>query len=901
MPSSKVIGGPFDKDVLNQLNVRSTIYSKKENRADQNLQYLNSKTGWVKLTSSVNAGGSSELANKYVFIGGTKGRFGENTYSNFTGEGLGFRPMPGITGVQIRAINRFGVLKEATITFNCWDISQLQELELLYMRPGFSALLEWGHSIYYRDIDNLITTPSTVSSMFTEGTTKEDLYREIDKLKKSSGYNYDGIFGFIKNFSWKYRQDGGYDCTTTLISIGEVIESLTVDVGSSTFPNSKIDPNGEIKPTMLEEVFNTIIKTSEAEGVSEVWNTLTEKYKDFTDTFTKINGVSGLSIVSKKVETKTPVDAESSTKSPNKFVYMKLDSFCALINTILPKDEKSQKPLIRLNTKIAKIGEDSDIPLCRYRTYDYHVSSDPAICLLLPLSTAKWASGQVLPSVISSLRKSLNSTSSDEILNIWVNITLLGEAITSLVSNPDKSSRTLINLFNNILPKINIAIGGDYNELALHYEEDKFTYYIVDRKIKAAESEEETPILNVTGLRSTVTNFDFTTKLSPTLSTMVAVSAQNNGSDVGVEAEALFRWNEGLTDRILGNKFINQTQDTSKKESVEEERKKQQSKRFNNIFAALKEFYGGIYDPIKFEKAKVEYADFTRTYIQTYTEESAGTSAKAGPAGIVPFEVNIDMEGISGIKIGQAFRINRGIMPGKYDEVLGFIVTGVEHTIASNRWDTKLKAQTIVLKPGSKSTESPNFNQGQSSTGTSTTERQGVNSAPIKGSPLLRTVLENAGYKPGTFEYEFALVIGTKEGWLPNINGGKGSRSYRNNNPGNLDYSNGLKSIDPKVTIEPGGRFARFSTAELGAKALVEKKIKKWGRGDMPVTAGNQNLIPAKQKYKAGTPPTVEQFMYTYAPPNENNTEGYIGSVVSSLQKNYPKVTRFTKLKEYLT
>ena len=165
MASSKVIGGPFDKEVLNQLNLRSTIFSKKEGRTDQDIEYLNSGTGWVKLTSSVNAGGSSALANKYVFIGGTKGRFGDNTYSNFS-TGLGFRPMPGITGVQIRAINRFGVLKEATITFNCWDVAQLQELELLYMRPGFSALLEWGHSVYYKGADNFITTPSTVGSMF---------------------------------------------------------------------------------------------------------------------------------------------------------------------------------------------------------------------------------------------------------------------------------------------------------------------------------------------------------------------------------------------------------------------------------------------------------------------------------------------------------------------------------------------------------------------------------------------------------------------------------------------------------------------------------------------------------------------------------------------------------------
>jgi hypothetical protein len=175
--------------------------------------------------------------------------------------------------------------------------------------------------------------------------------------------------------------------------------------------------------------------------------------------------------------------------------------------------------------------------------------------------------------------------------------------------------------------------------------------------------------------------------------------------------------------------------------------------------------------------------------------------------------------------------------------------------------------------------------------------------APIKGSPLFKVVLNNAGYKPGSLEYEFALTIATKEGWAPNANNGKGSRSYRNNNPGNLDYSSDLSKIDPNVTREPGSgsRFARFSTAELGAKALIEGKIKRWASGKMPVTSGNQSLIAVSDKYKKGTPPTIVQFMYTYAPPNENNTEGYLASILSSLKKVNPNITRTSKVKDYLS
>ena len=121
MAGGKIIGGPFSKEVIAQLDLRSKILSK-TSRENEDLQYLVTKTGWVKLTSGVNVGGSSQLAQENILIGGILGRTGTDTYSNYTGEsGKGFRPMPGITGVQVRSINQFGSLKEATITFNCWD------------------------------------------------------------------------------------------------------------------------------------------------------------------------------------------------------------------------------------------------------------------------------------------------------------------------------------------------------------------------------------------------------------------------------------------------------------------------------------------------------------------------------------------------------------------------------------------------------------------------------------------------------------------------------------------------------------------------------------------------------------------------------------------------------------
>ena len=177
--SGKVIGGPFSDEVIDQLAKRSLVFSKSV-RTNDDIKYIAGRTGWVKLSSGVNLRNSSQLAQDNILIGGTKGRIGVDTYDVITGRtGKGFRPMPGITGVTIRSLNRFGVLKEATVTFNCWDVAQLEELELLYMRPGFTALLEWGHSIFLKGSGDNIeydSTPETVGSFFNTSTTKEAIY-----------------------------------------------------------------------------------------------------------------------------------------------------------------------------------------------------------------------------------------------------------------------------------------------------------------------------------------------------------------------------------------------------------------------------------------------------------------------------------------------------------------------------------------------------------------------------------------------------------------------------------------------------------------------------------------------------------------------------------------------------
>lgn len=67
------------------------------------------------------------------------------------------------------------------------------------------------------------------------------------------------------------------------------------------------------------------------------------------------------------------------------------------------------------------------------------------------------------------------------------------------------------------------------------------------------------------------------------------------------------------------------------------------------------------------------------------------------PEGIIPTVLSFTVDGIGGLKIGQSFRVNKGILPERYYEQFGYIITGLNHSIQDNRWVTEVKAQTYFI------------------------------------------------------------------------------------------------------------------------------------------------------------------------------------------------------------
>tara|TARA_R110000822_G_scaffold113739_3_gene245010 strand:- start:728 stop:3214 length:2487 start_codon:yes stop_codon:yes gene_type:complete len=281
-----IFGGPFDDYVDKQIKVRqeklgSTTYD------NDLISYTTSKDSWLRLTSGVNVTqnrldtlpGSqsipegSGLAKRYVLFGGannvlnsskpkggiigiTESGGNKTTYNNSLLENVsygfdstaeyGLTPLPGITSFNVKPITGEGSVFEGEIQIKCYNVQQFNHIESLYLRLGYTLLLEWGHTVYFKNdgtLETEATSGNQVYKDFLEGIKGSDkdpqtyILNKIQQTRSGSSGNYDGMVGRVLNYDWEVTPQGEYNIKIKVLSPGSIAESLSI---ANALPGSVI-------------------------------------------------------------------------------------------------------------------------------------------------------------------------------------------------------------------------------------------------------------------------------------------------------------------------------------------------------------------------------------------------------------------------------------------------------------------------------------------------------------------------------------------------------------------------------------------------------------------------------------------------------------------------------------
>ena len=767
-------------------------------RDDKFLRYTNGKNAWVKMTSFVNYTDpkgrytGDQLSRKYVLEGGTLlnntslrsgvsrigGSYGSDLdkissdpKSNTVDRLFGIRPMPGIESANIINISAYGSLREATINFYAWDKHQLSELEILFMRPGYTCLLEWGWSQYLKhdiakDInsvpDNIsIENVTTGIDAFAKYQNEDAIYDQIEKTSNKYYGNYDAMLGFVKNFSWKLMPNGGYQCTTTLISRGEALETLkastnpNIILGSEGSAQSLASSIDESKPVVsfYEKIFLNLIgyindseisaqqgqlntSTTNADGTP---NNMTNDQQNAVRSTVNEAGENILSKVSSMVLKRVKSDGDIGSinglnlKSEGFYIrpvdggingsaieYITLDSFIAILNTFfIPKSKDAEKKGKQIN--IVDIVLPYQTP---FLISEDTVSVDPTTCLLYnPKATfvtgdstgftpelynvwrliEEGGSIKIQQSKVTNTPNIQSNNGNGILGNILISIQKLIDIYRSLYGSSDGVA--IVDLLTAVLDNINLALGG-LNNFKLYTT--KNTIQIIDAQY-LEKGKDNKFIFDPIGLKSICRDVRINSRIFSEQSSMIAIGAAageyTNLGDIYSSTQAAF--NKGLKDRILNNIQYGSSKDTLNIAGTEYTGSTVYYYQIaNNVISLsnhLKYKVLGVND----YQNKATFFKVTRvpqdsevvnasSLLQSVHYQINGKDVNY--KSFIPFELEIELDGLGGFITGQIFKISKTVLPKDYgDKNIGFIITKQSHNLRNNDWVTTLTTQVCLL------------------------------------------------------------------------------------------------------------------------------------------------------------------------------------------------------------
>jgi len=739
----------FKSYVQRQINARQQLLNQ-EQRDPRFFQYTSAKNAWCRMTSLVNYDSpdgkykGDQLSRKYVLEGGTlypnpsnpnqfalrRGVGGKaGSYGSLGDGSFGIRPMPGIVSIDLKNRGALGSTKEAVVKFMAWDKGQIDDLEILFQRPGYSVLIEFGWSIYLdtyfndndsnssRVVDKLDLSKVSIKNFieptinaFDSSLTPPDIYKRFELLRHKFSGNYEGFVGKIRNFSIQQLSNGGFECTTTVIAISDVLDTLKIN--SSTYPLGTENKDNSSKTnsslfTRFEQIFLPVTdlgnSTDQYQHILKILGSNINKYhpNNSTDYDPNIDlGVYNIPYNS----VPSSLIGDNRKNLQGSLHYISLGCLIAILNTqfgLYDPRGTQNVPLVELETPYPGYGSyGNGLCICSEDT----ISIDPCVCLVNN-PNAKFVVDGIngfTPNVSKNNKVKINFNpfpySNTKNLGIISNIYVCVEFVVQRfreMSNGSDGTVDMHKFIKSVLEDITYCLGS-VNQFEIYTDDS--TAAIIDSHFVEDPSQAARTrfMMNYLGKNSTVRHADIVSKIFESQATMVAIGAGVRANISAVQTSTYNLLNKGLTDRL-----VLQTLDvdavnglsTNDKSTIE-----QQDLEYKNKLAQM------VLDLRTYVQSYLQKDDLSQVLANKQAANSnlnsvivkinTDTNFKA----LIPIHLELTVDGISGMVIGNVFRINPDSLPKDYvNKNIAFRIVGLSHSIINSDWITNIIAQCCLL------------------------------------------------------------------------------------------------------------------------------------------------------------------------------------------------------------
>lgn len=302
--------------------------------------------------------------------------------------------MAGITNTSIKTQGTFGAIKKATVEFQVNSLDQLEDFEKIYMLPGYSILLEWGHTITLDNKGKIDTDIKTFNKWFDDlypNDEKNEQHRSakilehLDSLRGRNNYSYDALYGKVSNYVWSFNPDGTYNCSIDITGYGELAESMSaLFTPKPTAEEEKnISENAVNRFAMyLSLITDKFPTTSDNRPISDLTTeTLNVKNQDMFGDHTE------LEMLKDNFHNYVILDIQNSKAEQGADIASKYITFGSLLNFIndnfvLRDNNKQLTPFYTGNYDTTKLQYPKYENKTPFVTFNDHISSNLDVCFL---------------------------------------------------------------------------------------------------------------------------------------------------------------------------------------------------------------------------------------------------------------------------------------------------------------------------------------------------------------------------------------------------------------------------------------------------------------------------------------------------------------------------------------
>jgi hypothetical protein len=787
---SNILGEHFQDWVTDQITTRQKALGYRTDVTDDTLKYINTKTPWLRLASSVNLTNEGppnpimpplapsgpktledsvlkglikngvpenlitgdNLAKNFILQGSVSSldhknryegvKFGLNTVDSLFGglygwggmEERGYVPPPGITQASVQHQNN-GSLTKTIVNIKCFSRAQFQLLDVLYLRPGYTLLLEWGWS-QYLDNDNKLkefgpfkTTPfQLLFNKCQEDMDHFDMYNAIEEETEEYDGNYGAIYGKVCNFSWKFNKDGSYDVSVQITGMGDVIESLKSNVTKTDeteksslfgfFSEWGVDDGDdkEEDKCLLYQELSELFQFSEKNPNREDFYYSNLQFEHFP--YIKDLEYKKLD----KIDINRGLFSVTGVKSGwwgkigfgNRMMYLTFGTLLAIIQKKLLLYSKGV-PLTGFDVNFEKLHEDENYII----TFPGHFSSNPNICLI-PYTESnldlKLNFGKNKDTFIRNFDIHRKLAEGDNfhidgnpylgrLMNIYINRDYIVEIMDDIIN--EDGSVPIIDLLQSILSGVSLSLGS-VNKLSIKETRNgliKFWEESPQQIANIPKEDRKLPKFNVFGVKpgiegSFIRNVGLDCKISDNFTTMITVGAQVNSNQPSENAVSFSNYNAGLKDRVVEERIS--TGELGKNTPAENIKKIWNEKIYPDL-RVWTPLYAKIFRHLQFHTDNTsELTNYNSEYskLMIGVLSTMGPDQQIPPNFFLPFSIDLEMDGLAGMVIYQKFKISDNILPVSYDEdKINLLITGLDHTITPESWITTVTALSSPAPP----------------------------------------------------------------------------------------------------------------------------------------------------------------------------------------------------------